>query len=85
MTHSSDSIGSHSRLLLRALDITVKADGQLSGDIPRARQAVECLLSEPVGAPLTAQLRAALHLGEHDPLNRRNRDALAVIHNRLLA
>lgn len=84
MTHSSDSIGARSRRLLRALDITVEADGQLSGDIAGAREAVEDLLSDTDGAS-SARLRAALGAGSLSSLNRGHLDALAVLYNRLLA
>ncbi|MFJ2544078.1 hypothetical protein [Microbacterium sp. NPDC087589] len=84
MTPTTDSVGAQSRILLRALDITVETDGQLGGDIARTREAAEALLSESAGGPYSARLRAALRVGEHNVLSRRDQDALAVVHNRLL-
>jgi len=85
-----DRVGPHSRLLLAALDIDVTADGRLSGNVTVARAAVETLLANsPVTSdplpPLTLRLRQALQDAEPCPLNHRDYDALAVVHNRLFA
>lgn len=42
----TNSIDAQSRILLAALDVNVDEDTQLSGDIQRAREVVECLLSD---------------------------------------